>query len=122
MPYTLQFGTRAHVVDDATAALVKKALRNREALVDVMIDAAGDGVEMEFSLNVAAVVALVKHRQPSDVGFTLRARNALRAFEEVFDGRLASCDVAERRAVLARLGPMVANASAALREAEGDGA
>jgi hypothetical protein len=116
MPYTLQFGTRAHVVDDQTASVVLEAMRNGDRTVQVTADLAGDGTEYEITLNVANVIALVKHREPNDADLTLRARNALGAFNAVFDGPFASCDISERRAVLARLAVVVATATAAHRE------
>jgi hypothetical protein len=61
--YTIQFGQRAHFLTDASAQIVKDAIRDQRAFVTVSIDLAADGgEEYEVTLNVAHVVALIRHR------------------------------------------------------------
>jgi hypothetical protein len=121
MSSTVQFGTRAHHVDDAAAAAIIAALRARETVVIVPIDLGGDGTLYNVTLHVPNIVALIEHRARDErdmLPLSIRARAALQAFEDDFNGAFARCDIDERRAVLERLTAYVARAAAANREPE----
>ncbi len=61
--YTIQFGSRAHFLEDGAAARVLSAIERGESFVTVPIDLAGDaGDHYEVTLNVAHIIAVIKHR------------------------------------------------------------
>jgi hypothetical protein len=61
--YTIQFGQRAHFLNDESAQIVKDAIRDQRSFVTVSIDLAADGGEQyEVMLNTAHIVALIRHR------------------------------------------------------------
>jgi hypothetical protein len=62
--YTIQFGSRAHFIEDDAAETVLAAMENGERFVTVPIDLAADeGESYIVTLNVSHIVAVIKHRQ-----------------------------------------------------------
>ncbi len=62
--YTIIFGQRSHHISDASAGVVQEAIANREAVVTIPIDLGGDdGQPFDVTLNVANVVALIRHNE-----------------------------------------------------------
>src|SRR5665213_101838 len=62
--YTIQFGSRAHFLDDDAAESVLSAMKNGEQFVTVPIDLAADnGENYIVTLNVSHIVAVFKHRR-----------------------------------------------------------
>jgi hypothetical protein len=60
--YTIQFGSRAHFLTDDAAETVRAAIAGGELFVTVPIDLSGDGLaDYEVTLNVAHIVALIRH-------------------------------------------------------------
>jgi len=66
--YTIQFGVRAHFIDDDAAKAVLQAMETGERFVTVPIDLAADNRgTYTVTLNVSHIVAVIKHRDSDAV-------------------------------------------------------
>jgi hypothetical protein len=72
--YTLLLSGRSHVLSDAAAAILLRALEADEATATVVIELNGEGSGgWEVTINVRQIIALIKHPR-ADATPTLAAR------------------------------------------------
>jgi hypothetical protein len=65
--YTIIFGQRSHHISDDAAGVVENAIIEGARVVTIQIDLGGEGVPFDVTLNVANVVALIRHREPKSI-------------------------------------------------------